>query len=495
MKAKTLTPARPIDRTQAGKRLAILIAILSLVGGTSVFVQRFQVQRLGRKEIEKAELALGRGEYPTAERLFRDYLQVFPDDVEVSIEYAGTLLKGSKTSDREKKARRIYDDILRDNLNRDDVRRSLMKLKIEEKQFVSALEQANGADVDVDALLKPSPDDGELHFFRGQCHEAKWDAAKASGDKTIAAEAIVDAVLAYQNAIELDASQKINAVMESLVAVHPVIADKAIADAVLAYQKAIELDASQKIDAGKRLAMLLRDQLGQPEKAGKMITLSTEDRKAIVLAVWTYLKAIELDASQKIDTSQKLAAGKSLAKLLAKLLPERLGQPKKADQVIESLVAAHPAMADKTIADAVLAYQKAIELEASQKIDAGKRLAILLRDELGQRQKADQVMESLVAAHPEKYESYLARGQYRLSALEDREVPKYLLADVKKDFKTAQEKAPKNAEVYLGLAQVAREEKRIRIASQPDEEKRIRTASQPDEEERVLLEGKENCAE
>ena len=150
-------------------------------------------------------------------------------------------------------------------------------------------------------------------------------------------------------------------------------------------------------------------------------------------------------------------------------------------------------MADKTIADAVLAYQKAIELEASQKIDAGKRLAILLRDELGQRQKADQVMESLVAAHPEKYESYLARGQYRLSALEDREVPKYLLADVKKDFKTAQEKAPKNAEVYLGLAQVAREEKRIRIASQPDEEKRIRTASQPDEEERVLLEGKENA--
>ena len=151
--------------------MAILIAILSLVGGTSVFVQRFQVQRLGRKEIENAELALGRGEYPTAEQLFRDYLQVFPDDVEVSIEYAGTLLKGSKTSDRKKKARRIYDDILRDNLNRDDVRRSLMKLKIEEKQFVSAPEQANGADVDVDALLKRSPDDGELHFLEGNTTE------------------------------------------------------------------------------------------------------------------------------------------------------------------------------------------------------------------------------------------------------------------------------------------------------------------------------------
>ena len=38
------------------KRLAILIAVLSLVGGTGFFAHEIQVNRLGRNEIKKAKL-------------------------------------------------------------------------------------------------------------------------------------------------------------------------------------------------------------------------------------------------------------------------------------------------------------------------------------------------------------------------------------------------------------------------------------------------------
>ena len=46
-----------------------------------------------------------------------------------------------------------------------------MKLKVEMGQFVSIPRQANGADVDVQHLLKSSPDDGELLYLRGRCYE------------------------------------------------------------------------------------------------------------------------------------------------------------------------------------------------------------------------------------------------------------------------------------------------------------------------------------
>ena len=95
------------------KRLAILIAVFGLVGGTSVFTQQFQLKRLGQKELAKAELALKKGDFVEAERLFREHLQVFPDDVEVQIKFADALLSvDSKSIARQSKALQVYNDIL-----------------------------------------------------------------------------------------------------------------------------------------------------------------------------------------------------------------------------------------------------------------------------------------------------------------------------------------------------------------------------------------------
>ena len=117
------------------KRLAILIVVLSMVGGTSVFTQRIQVQRLARNELEKAELALKKGNFVEAERLFREHLQVFPDDVEIQIKYADALLKVSRSPIRQSEVLQIYDNILTRNPGRKDVRRLRMNLKIEMKQL------------------------------------------------------------------------------------------------------------------------------------------------------------------------------------------------------------------------------------------------------------------------------------------------------------------------------------------------------------------------
>ena len=84
-------------KARTAKRLAILIAVLSLVGGTGFFTQRYQVDRLARKELEKAELAYKEGDFAKAETLFREHLRVFPEDQEIQIKYADVLLKVSRS--------------------------------------------------------------------------------------------------------------------------------------------------------------------------------------------------------------------------------------------------------------------------------------------------------------------------------------------------------------------------------------------------------------
>ena len=120
------------------KRLAILIAVFGLVGGTSVFTQQFQIQRLGRKELVKAEAAAKKGDFAEAERLFREHLQVFPDDVEVQIKFADALLKvDSKSQARQSNALQIYNDVLTRDPSNKDVVRLRMNLKVDMGQFVS----------------------------------------------------------------------------------------------------------------------------------------------------------------------------------------------------------------------------------------------------------------------------------------------------------------------------------------------------------------------
>ena len=125
-------------KARTAKRLAILIAVLSLVGGTGFFTQRYQINRLALKELEKAEIACKEGDFAKAETLFRAHLGVFPDDQEILIKYADVLLKVSRSRTAQNEANQIYSGILKRFGGREDVRRSLIQLKFDMGSLVSS---------------------------------------------------------------------------------------------------------------------------------------------------------------------------------------------------------------------------------------------------------------------------------------------------------------------------------------------------------------------
>ena len=70
-------------RVKTIKRWAILIAVLSLIAGTGFFTQRFQITRLAKSVADEADNAVKEGDFAKAEKLYREHLVVFPDDVEI----------------------------------------------------------------------------------------------------------------------------------------------------------------------------------------------------------------------------------------------------------------------------------------------------------------------------------------------------------------------------------------------------------------------------
>jgi tetratricopeptide (TPR) repeat protein len=210
-------------RAKTVKRLAILIAVFGLIGGAGFQGWKYQIDTMGKSKLEKAKHAEEAGDFTEAEQIYRQYLGVVPDDVEVKIKYADLLLKGPKSSKRLSDAYQLYYGILKKSQTwRADVQRKSMQWKIDQKLFTSKQEigkNIEGADLDLDVLLKRSPDDGELLFLRGRCYEEGGDWGEAA----------------------------------------------------IKYARAIEQNAPQWIEAYQRRAALLRDHLREPAEADQAI--------------------------------------------------------------------------------------------------------------------------------------------------------------------------------------------------------------------------------
>ena len=171
-------------RAKTLKRLAILIAVLSLVGGTGFLTQQIQVKRMARTELDKAALALKKHDFVKAQMLFREHLAVFPDDVEIEIKYADALLESVQIAECKSRGFSNYNNILKRAQGREDVRRLLLQLKVDMGQFLSSDGQDNGADAELKILLGSSPNDGKLLYLMGRCYEEQ------AGDLTAPAEAV-----------------------------------------------------------------------------------------------------------------------------------------------------------------------------------------------------------------------------------------------------------------------------------------------------------------
>ena len=286
------------------KRLAILIAVLSLVGGTGVIAERFQEKRLADGRIKEAEGAIVKQDFVKAEAIFGEYLQHFPTDLEIQIKYANTLLKASKSLMAQSEAYQIYTNILKRASGREDVRRLLLQLKIDTGRLVSSNGRDDGADFDLKILLKSSSlnpkllssndedqfknllssPDGHLQFLLGQCYEKAGDDPKA-----------------LRKAKELY-------------------------EAAIKHTKGSSgLSAPQQIEAGERLATLLRDQFKDSQKANEVIDglvkNSPQDYRAYLSRGRYYLALATQHPSQTSHLSEAQANFKK-AKDLAPSEPD-----------------------------------------------------------------------------------------------------------------------------------------------------------------------------
>jgi cellulose synthase operon protein C len=322
-------------RGKTVKRLAILIAVVGLIGGTGFFVHAFQIQRLARSVVEQADRAEEKGDLAKAELLLKGHLINLPDDLDVRYKYAKLLLKISKIPARVEQALGIYSGILRRSTGRTDVRKQLMELLFETGDYVRAQNE-------LQILLGPDP-------------------------------------LGYD--LRLMSSVK---------------------------------DVSGILTAGERLIIVANmDQVLH-------FRIFDGDGKMVV----------DTDAKRLTERAQPI---EGLRKQLESVWPPHELTQSEKDPVIDAVASivgyTHPVKKSKDGhllflmgrcyqeardgANAEKYYQAAIEQNAPQRIEAYQRLAILLRDQLGQPKKADELIEEMVKSDPKNYQVYLARGRYR----------------------------------------------------------------------------------
>ena len=149
---------------------------------------------------------------------------------EIEIKYANTLLKLSHSTRSQFEAAGIYHEILRKSGGREDVRKLLLDLKFEMRQFVSSRGAENGADADLKILLESDRNkaDGHLWYLKGRCHEAEGDDPGS----------LKSAVESYQKAVNCNV----------------------LAWTTAGERERIEAAERERIEAAERLAILLRSE-------------------------------------------------------------------------------------------------------------------------------------------------------------------------------------------------------------------------------------------
>src|SRR5262249_17534482 len=149
-------------RAKTVARLAMLIAILGLVGGAGFYFWQIQIGRMARGLLEQAARAEEQQDFTKAEGLYRESLAVVPADPEVQVKRADALLKVDPTPRGQDEAELIYNEVLVRMPARDDVRRRRAKLALERGRYVPARR-------DLAILEQAAPDDGEIRFLLGRC--------------------------------------------------------------------------------------------------------------------------------------------------------------------------------------------------------------------------------------------------------------------------------------------------------------------------------------
>lgn len=174
------------------RRLAIAAVVLVLGVGSIVVLQRYQVSRLGKTNLVKAEEAVKAGDLEKAEGLYLQHVMVFPEDFEAQISYAKVLLDRSRTPARVGQAIQIYKDVLGRLPGRDDVRRLLAEIQAEslpdrvDGTREGPAQQLRELRANLGVLLEKTPEDGDLAYLMGRCRQSAGEDSEALDSYKIA---------------------------------------------------------------------------------------------------------------------------------------------------------------------------------------------------------------------------------------------------------------------------------------------------------------------
>ena len=249
----------------------------------------------------------------------------------------------------------MYSLVLTKESWREDVRRSLIDLKLKMGSFISRAGAENGADADLNILLgnPKNKNDPHLLYLMGQCYQL------GGGDAAV----IEKAVKKYQEVLAIK-------------------------------------DAPDRIDAGERLAIVLRDRLNQWKEA-----------KAVINSL--------VEATPQDDAIKGAPDRINARERLAILVRDRLYLPKEAEAVMNVLAATMPQEHRAYLARAYLArgrfwsslaakYQSKTVLTEAEKRALGKDL-----EKAPKLAKED--FEMARELEPKEPEAYLQLAQAAMS--------------------------------------------------------------------------------
>jgi tetratricopeptide (TPR) repeat protein len=362
-------------RAETVKRLAILIAVLSLIGGTGFFVRRFQVEKMGQSVLDEADRAEKAGKFTDAERLYGEHVQVFPDDVDAELKRVDAILKADNSPSRQHDALEIYSAIVTRHSGHEDARRRLMELKVDRGQFISSPQGTEGADVDLKVLLdiEKNKDDGHLLFLQGRCNEA--------------AEKYNEAAENYAQAVKYKAPEH-----------------KA------PDYKAPDYKVPEWIEASQRRANLLRDQLKEPEQADQAIETmvhSDPENDEVYLARGRYRlagakgdgrKALLAGARVDFEKALRLDPRKPETYLLLAKVAEQESGPDAAQRLLEDGVKKLPSSIPLYLALAEHEFNNRRPAEAIKRLEAGLKEVAAKEAALRQGGAKDAALTSIAGA-------------------------------------------------------------------------------------------------
>jgi tetratricopeptide (TPR) repeat protein len=265
--------------------VGLIVSILALSVGVHL-LHGFQSSRNTKALLREARRAEEAGRRDDVVRYLQRYLAFQPHDTDALASLGLALDELATNSGSRLRVFETLEEVLRNDPDRDDVRRRLAEVAIDIGRFDDAL-------LHLARLRETAPDDGALDYLVGKCHEANGqyeDAARSFADAVRHKPEQIDAYtrLAHVLHARLDQSDAAAEVMDKLVAAN---GDSAQAYLARAHH---------------------RRQAGELELAGNDVTraleLAADDAETLIAAAY-----LNLDRAQTAGVGDREAATTHLA--------------------------------------------------------------------------------------------------------------------------------------------------------------------------------------